>query len=77
MTDHAPNTPRTHNAKGQKVDEPVQCLRCLQAWPCEVEVLTRENTALLRINHGLRRTIEEVPGVAFALTVLDDREEDE
>lgn len=42
MTEHAPNTPRVRNAKGQRVDEPVQCLRCLQAWPCEVELLRRE-----------------------------------
>jgi hypothetical protein len=38
---HAPNTPRERNSKGQKVDEPVQCVQCLQAWPCEVTMLMR------------------------------------
>jgi FtsZ-binding cell division protein ZapB len=59
-TEHAPNTPRERNAKGQKVDEPVQCVKCLQAWPCEVEVLREENTALLRINRGLRHDIDDL-----------------
>jgi hypothetical protein len=49
---HEPNTPRTHNAKGQKVDEPRQCIVCLQVWPCEVARLTEENERLRDLLHG-------------------------
>lgn len=36
---HIPNTPRTHNAAGKKVDDPLQCQGCLEAWPCEKKQL--------------------------------------
>jgi hypothetical protein len=36
---HTPNTPRTHDAQGRPVNEPVQCVQCLQAWPCDVRQL--------------------------------------
>lgn len=32
---HWPNQPRQRDGEGNKVDEPVQCVRCQQAWPCE------------------------------------------
>jgi len=32
---HYPNRPRTHDGQGNRVDEAVQCVRCLRAWPCE------------------------------------------
>jgi len=51
---HAPNTPRQRNSKGQKVDEPVQCVQCLQAWPCEVMLLSQQVIALASENAALR-----------------------
>ena len=36
---HTPNTPRTHDADGKPVNEPVQCGHCLQAWPCDTRQL--------------------------------------
>lgn len=45
MINHTPNTPRTHDADGRKVDEPTQCAGCLRAWPCEVETLRRQLAA--------------------------------
>ena len=54
---HAPNTPRERNSQGQKVDEPVQCVQCLQAWPCEVMTLTRAIVQLTQENTDLRATI--------------------
>lgn len=58
---HEPNTPRTHNTKGQRANEPRQCIVCLQAWPCEVARLTEENANLLAINRGLMRKLGEAP----------------
>lgn len=43
---HQPNTPRERTADGRRVDEPVQCEQCLQAWPCEVAVLTAQRDAV-------------------------------
>jgi hypothetical protein len=37
--EHRPNTPRTHDANGNRVDEPAQCRADLQAWPCDVRQL--------------------------------------
>jgi sulfatase maturation enzyme AslB (radical SAM superfamily) len=51
---HQPNTPRARNAKGQKVDEPVQCVQCLQTWPCEVMLLSQQIVALSQENAALR-----------------------
>jgi regulator of replication initiation timing len=51
---HQPNTPRQRNSKGQKVDEPVQCVQCLQAWPCEVMLLSQQVIALASENSALR-----------------------
>lgn len=58
MTTHAPNTPRTRNARGQKVDEPVQCVSCLTAWPCDVVVLAEDIARLQRENQALRSEID-------------------
>lgn len=40
--EHRPNTPRTHDGQGKPISEPVQCRKCLQAWPCEVRQLLDE-----------------------------------
>ncbi len=64
MSTHAPNTPRQRNAKGQKVDEPVQCVSCLTAWPCDVKVLTDDNERLQQENQALR---SEIDGLREAL----------
>lgn len=37
---HGPNTPRERDANGKKVDEPVQCAKCLQFWPCDIHLLS-------------------------------------
>jgi hypothetical protein len=33
---HQPNVPRKYDGKGHKVDDPVQCRKDLQAWPCDI-----------------------------------------
>lgn len=38
-TIHVPNTPRTHDGRGHKLEEPLQCVKCLQSWPCDVRQL--------------------------------------
>lgn len=57
MKEHTPNTPRTHNAKGQRVDEPVQCEACLQAWPCDHERQRRQIERLDEMVAGRDETI--------------------
>jgi hypothetical protein len=37
--EHVPNTPRKRDAQGKPVNEPVQCCKDLQAWPCDTKKL--------------------------------------
>lgn len=46
---HQPNTPRKRTADGRRVDEPVQCEQCLQAWPCEVANLEQRLARALEV----------------------------
>ena len=62
---HQPNTPRIRNERGEKVDEPVQCVQCLQAWPCEVMLLTRAIVQLQEDNDRLRDESIYAPTVAM------------
>jgi uncharacterized spore protein YtfJ len=76
---HQPNTPRQRNAKGQKVDEPVQCVQCLQTWPCEVMVLSREIVRLSEIASERDKTIarlaDEVDDLRERVHELLDRDD--
>jgi hypothetical protein len=37
--EHVPNEPRKNDHQGRKVEEPVQCMKCLQTYPCDVKNL--------------------------------------
>jgi len=62
---HQPNTPRIRNERGEKVDEPVQCVQCLQTWPCEVMLLSREIVRLGAENHRLRAESVHAPAALY------------